>query len=174
MKVVIDRDEVRPKVRLYHGSNVEVKKPSLRMGRKRTDFGRGFYTTTQKEQAEHWTSIKLDRAKRGRKIVSVYEVDETLLTNPELKKRDFNGPDEDWLNFVVNCRKGVEHDYDFVFGPVANDKVFTVVNLYESGVLDAPAAIAELKAYKTYNQLSFHSQWVLDALRFVESYEVNK
>ena len=41
MKVVIDRDEVRPKVRLYHGSNVEVKKPSLRMGRKRTDFGRG-------------------------------------------------------------------------------------------------------------------------------------
>ena len=95
MKVVIDRDEVRPKVRLYHGSNVEVKKPSLRMGRKRTDFGRGFYTTTQKGQAEHWTSIKLDRAKRGRKIVSVYEVDETLLTNPELKIREFNGPDED-------------------------------------------------------------------------------
>lgn len=161
-------------MRLYHGSNVEVKKPSLKKSRKKTDFGRGFYTTTQKEQAEHWTSIKIDRAKSGRRIVSVFEVDDSLLTNPELKIREFNGPDEAWLNFVVDSRKGIEHDYDLVFGPVANDKVFTVVNLYESGVLDAPAAIAELKAYKTYNQLSFHTSRVIDALRFVESYEVKE
>ena len=157
---------------LYHGSNVEVRKPSLKKSRKKTDFGRGFYTTTQKEQAEHWTSIKIDRAKIGKRIVSIFEIDDALLNNPDLKIREFNGPDEDWLNFVVNSRKGIEHDYDLVFVPVANDKVFTVVNLYESGVLDAPAAIAELKAYKTSNQLSFHTQRVIDALRFVESYEV--
>lgn len=157
---------------VYHGSNVEVRNPSLRKSRKNTDFGRGFYTTTQKEQAEHWTSIKIDRAKKGRRIVSVFEVDDNLLTNSELKIREFHGPDEAWLNFVVASRKSVEHDYDLVFGPVANDKVFTVVNLYESGVLNAPAAIAELKAYKTYNQLSFHTPRVIRALRFVESYEV--
>ena len=158
---------------VYHGSNVEVRKPSLLKSRKKTDFGRGFYTTTQKEQAEHWTSIKIDRAKTGRRIVSVFEVDDALLTNPELKIREFHGPDEAWLNFVVDSRKGVEHDYDIVFGPVANDKVFTVVNLYESGVLDASAAIAELKAYKTYNQLSFHTPRVLQTLKFVKSYIVN-
>jgi len=159
-------------MRLYHGSNVEVRKPSLRLSRKKTDFGRGFYTTTNPEQAEHWTSIKLDRAKFGRRIVSVFEIDDALLTNPELKIREFYGPDEEWLNFVVDCRKGVQHDFDLVFGPVANDKVFTVVNLYESGVLDAPAAIAELKAYKTYDQLSFHSQRVITSLKFVESYAI--
>ena len=159
---------------MFHGSNVEVRKPSLRKSRKKTDFGRGFYTTTQKEQAEHWTSIKIDRAKTGRRIVSVFEVDDSLLTNPELNIREFHGPDEAWLNFVVDSRKGVEHNYDLVFGPVANDKVFTVVNLYESGVLDAPAAISELKAYKTYNQLSFHTPRVINALRFVESYVVNE
>lgn len=159
-------------MRLYHGSNVEVRKPSLRVGRKNTDFGRGFYTTTNAEQAEHWTTIKMDRAKTGRRIVSVYEIDDALLANPELKIREFNGPDKEWLDFVVNSRKGVAHDYDLVFGPVANDKVFTVVNLYESGVLDAPAAIAELKAYKTYNQLSFHTARVLRALKFVEGYVV--
>ena len=158
---------------VFHGSNVEVRKPSLRKSRKKTDFGRGFYTTTQKEQAEHWTSIKIDSAKTGRMIVSVFEVDDSLLTNPELNIREFHGPDEAWLNFVVDSRKGVEHNYDLVFGPVANDKVFTVVNLYESGVLDAPAAISELKAYKTYNQLSFHTPRVINALRFVESYVVN-
>ena len=159
---------------VFHGSNVEVRKPSLRKSRKKTDFGRGFYTTTQKEQAEHWTSIKIDRAKTGRRIVSVFEVDDSLLTNPELNIREFHGPDEAWLNFVVDSRKGVEHNYDLVFGPVANDKVFTVVNLYESGVLDAPAAISELKAYNTYDQLSFHTPRVINALRFVESYVVNE
>lgn len=161
-------------MRLYHGSNVEVRKPNLLKSRKKTDFGRGFYTTTQKEQAEHWTTIKIDRAKIGRRIVSVFEIDDALLTNPELKIREFNGPDEAWLNFVVDSRKGVEHNYDLVFGPVVNDKVFTVVNLYESGVLDAPAAIAELKAYKTYNQLSFHTPRVINVLKFVESYEVKE
>ena len=159
-------------LKLYHGSNVEVRKPSLLKSRKNTDFGRGFYTTTQKEQAEHWTSIKMDRAKKGRRVVSVFEVDETILSNLEFKIREFHGLDEAWLNFVVNSRKGIEHDYDLVFGPVANDKVFTVVNLYESGVINATTAIAELKAYKTYDQLSFHTERVIKELRFVESYEV--
>lgn len=160
------------KFRLYHGSNVEVRNPSLRYGRNNTDFGRGFYTTTQKEQAERWTEIKLDRAKTGRRIVSVYEIDENLLTNIELSIREFHGVDEAWLEFVVNSRKGVKHNYDLVFGLVANDKVFTTVNLYESGVLDAPTAIARLKAYKTYDQLSFHTPRVIGTLRFVESFEV--
>lgn len=159
-------------LKLYHGSNVEVRKPSLLKSRKNTDFGRGFYTTTQKEQAEHWTSIKMDRAKKGRRVVSVFEVDETILSNLDFKIREFHGPDEAWLNFVVNSRKGIEHDYDLVFGPVANDKVFTVVNLYESGMINATTAIAELKAYNTYDQLSFHTERVIKELRFVESYEV--
>lgn len=161
-------------MKLYHGSVVEVRKPSLRFGREKTDFGRGFYTTTQAEQAEKWSKIKQDRTKASKRIVSVYEIDDTLLSNPELMIREFHGVDEDWLNFVVDSRKGVKHDYDLVFGPVANDNVFTTVNLYESGVLDAPAAIAQLKAYKTYDQLSFHTKRVIDCLRFQASFDVVK
>lgn len=160
-------------MKLYHGSNVEVHNPNLRYGRQKTDYGRGFYTTTQKEQAERWTEIKLDRAKTGKRIVSVYEIEDSLLTKPKLNIREFHGVDKAWLDFVVDSRKGIKHDYDLVFGPVANDKVFTTVNLYESDVLDADTAIARLKAYKTYDQLSFHTERVMDALRFVESYEVN-
>ena len=159
-------------MKLYHGSNVEVRNPSLRYGRNKTDFGKGFYTTTQREQAEKWTEIKLDRAKTGKKIVSVYEVDDALLTSPELRIRKFHGVDAAWLDFVVGCRKGQEHDYDLVFGPVANDNVFVTVNLYESGVLSAEAAILQLKAYKTYDQLSFHTPRVIATLKFVESFEV--
>lgn len=150
-------------MKLYHGSVVEVRKPSLRYGRKKTDFGKGFYTTTQPEQAEKWTKIKQDRTKAPKRIVSVYEFDESLLSNPDIQIREFHGVDEEWLNFVVGSRKGIKHDFDLVFGPVANDNVFTTVNLFESGVLNAPAAIAQLKAYKTYDQLSFHTSRVIVA-----------
>lgn len=100
---------------LYHGSNVEVRKPSLRLSRKKTDFGKGFYTTTNKEQAEQWTSIKKDRANTVKRIVSVYEIDDSLSTDSKLRIREFHGVDESWLNFVVGCRKGLEHDFDLVF-----------------------------------------------------------
>ena len=95
-----------------------------------------------------------------------------LFANLELRIREFHGVDAAWLDFVVGSRKGQEHDYDLVFGPVANDNVFVTVNLYESGVLDAQTAIARLKAYKTYDQLFFHTERVISALRFAESYEV--
>lgn len=163
-------------MKLYHGSTMEVRNPSLRYGRNRTDFGRGFYTTTLAEQAEHWARIKKDRAKAKRTVVSVFEMDDALLQDSSLRIREFHGVDESWLEFVVNCRRenSVRHAFDLVFGPVANDNVFTTVNLYESGILDAPAAIAQLKAYKTYDQLSFHTARVISALRFVGSYEVGE
>ena len=95
-----------------------------------------------------------------------------LLDHSDWKIRKFTGADEAWLYFVTDCRKSRRHDYDLVQGPVANDKVFTTVNLFESGVLSAEAAILQLKAYKTYDQLSFHTSQVIRELRFVEAFEI--
>ena len=159
-------------IELYHGSTVAVRKPSLRPGRSNADFGKGFYTTSNFEQAERWAHIKQEREGTGRAVVSVYEFDETLLDSPDLNIRRFTGADEPWLYFVADCRKSRVHKYDLVQGPVANDKVFTTVNLFESGVLSAEAAILQLKAYKTYDQLSFHSLRVINLLQYVESIEL--
>lgn len=159
-------------MRLYHGSTVAVRKPSLRHGRANADFCKGFYTTSNPEQAERWAHIKQEREGAPRAVVSVYEFDESILDNQDLNIRRFTGADEPWLYFVTDCRKSHPHAYDLVQGPVANDKVFTTVNLFESGVLSAEAAILQLKAYKTYDQLSFHTAKVISALRFVEAYEV--
>ena len=41
-----------------------------------------------------------------------------------------------------------------------------------SGVLSAEAAILQLKAYKTYDQLSFHTTQSISTLQFIESMEV--
>lgn len=159
-------------MRLYHGSTVAVRKPSLRPGRPNADFGKGFYTTNNYEQAVRWAHIKQEREEAERAVVSVYEFDYTLLDSLDLNIRRFTGADEPWLYFVADCRKSRPHDYDLVQGPVANDKVFTTVNLFESGVLSAEAAILQLKAYKTYDQLSFHTKKVIKALKFVELIEV--
>ena len=159
-------------MRLYHGSTMAVRKPSLRPGRTNADFGKGFYTTSNPEQAERWAHIKQEREDAPRAVVSVYEFDESILDQQDLRIRRFTGADEPWLYFVTDCRKSHPHAYDLVQGPVANDKVFTTVNLFESGVLSAEAAILQLKAYKTYDQLSFHTAKVISALRFVEAYEV--
>ena len=159
-------------IQLYHGSTVAVRKPSLRPGRSNADFGKGFYTTSNYEQAVRWAHIKQEREETTRAVVSVYEFDETLFDNPDLNIRKFTGADEPWLYFVTDCRQSRGHNYDLVQGPVANDKVFTTVNLFESGVLSAEAAILQLKAYKTYDQLSFHTTRVIVALKFVEATEV--
>ena len=184
-------------IRLYHGSTVAVRKPSLRPGRPNADFGKGFYTTSNLEQAVRWAHIKQDREESERAVVSIYEFDESLLDSQDLEIRRFTGADEAWLYFVTDCRKAASkrekndarissaereqarpkvksrpHEYDLVQGPVANDKVFTTVNLFESGVLSAEAAILQLKAYKTYDQLSFHTNRVIKNLKFVESIEV--
>ena len=159
-------------MKLYHGSTVAVRKPSLRPGRSNADFGKGFYTTSVLEQAVRWAHIKREREDAERAVVSVYEFDETQLDNADWKIRRFIGADELWLLFVTHCRKSRPHDYDLIQGPVANDKVFTTVNLYESGVLSAEAAILQLKAYKTYDQLSFHTPRAISTLKFIESFEV--
>ena len=60
-------------MKLYHGSTVAVRRPSLRLGRPNADFGKGFYTTSNPEQAERWAHIKQEREDAPRAIVSVYE-----------------------------------------------------------------------------------------------------
>lgn len=159
-------------IKLYHGSTVVVRKPSLRPGRPNADFGKGFYTTSVLDQAVRWAHIKQEREEAARAVVSVYEFDESLLDNADWNIRRFTGADEQWLFFVTDCRKSKPHDFDLVQGPVANDKVFTTVNLFESGLLSAEAAILQLKVYKTYDQLSFHTHRVIGTLKYLESLEV--
>lgn len=159
---------------LYHGSTMAVRKPNVTKGRAKTDFGKGFYTTTSRDQAEKWAQIKKERAgDDARAIVSVFEIDDTVLNSNEYQIMHFNGANVDWLDFVVGNRRGeVNHGYDLVMGPVANDKLYATISLYENGVLDANAAIEQLNTHQLFDQLSFHSPKSCSLLTFVESFEI--
>ena len=162
-------------MKLYHGSIVTVRKPNLRQGRANTDYGKGFYTTVDFDQAARWAHIRRNRAGEGRAIVSVYEVDDDLLNADDLNVMEYAGASKEWLDFVVaNRRFAPLHDYDIVLGPVANDNLYATISLYENGELSAEAAVVQLKTHVLFNQVSFHTDKALLQLQFVESIIVDK
>lgn len=162
-------------MKLYHGSTVIIEKPNLEILNYRTDFGRGFYTTTDIEQAKKWTKIKKDRLERQNnndihKYINVYE----YIEDSDLKIKDFTGADEEWLKFIYSNRQSDEliHDYDIVKGPVANDNLYQVLVGYENGIYNMDETIQRLKTYLLTNQISFHTQKAINCLKYIETIEV--
>jgi hypothetical protein len=64
------------------------------------------------------------------------------------------------------------HNYDVVYGPVANDRVYAAFALYEGGLLNKQNLIAELRTYKLVDQYLFHTPKALDAISFIEAKEI--
>lgn len=116
-------------------------------------------------------SIEKNREQSEKAVVSVYEVPDNIFDR-EFSVLRFTGATKEWLEFVVNNRRGKDVEkYDLVMGPVANDQLYATIRLYEQGVITADAAIEMLKTHKLFNQLSFHTERVASLLQFVESME---
>lgn len=156
---------------LYHGSIDIVENPEIRIPSRTLDYGSGFYTTTSFRQAEDWIRRKLN-ANTLVGYVNVYEFDETLMNS--LNAMLFESPTEEWVDFVMNNRtnKDFYHDFDIVYGPVANDKVYAAFALYEGGIIDKQNLISELKAYKLVDQYLFHTDKAVKTPKFIEAKEV--
>lgn len=152
---------------LYHGSNVIVDKPRLIPQNRFLDFGFGFYTTTNKAQALAFAEKVFRRRKEGSKIVSMYEIDERIAFS-DCTVLKFDSPDETWLDFVSENRAGNYKGevYDFIYGPVANDDVYTTFTLYSAGVLSKEQTLEALKIKKLYNQLVLTSEKAIGYLKF--------
>ena len=86
-------------MKLYHGSTVTVKTPKIQRGRKATDFGKGFYTTSDFEQAKKWALLKQRREQSKKAVVSVYEVPDDIF-HRELSVLRFEGATKEWLEFA--------------------------------------------------------------------------
>lgn len=153
---------------IYHGSNLVVEKPKLIAQNRFLDFGYGFYTTTNKVQAINFAEKVYKRRNEGTKQVSIYEIDEEKIFAECLVLR-FDSPNEAWLDFVAqNCSGNYKGDaYDVIYGPVANDDVYTTFTLYQAGALSKEQALETLKIKKLYDQMVFASEKALAFLKFV-------
>ncbi len=145
-----------------------VSKPKLIAQNRYLDFGFGFYTTTNKAQAIGFAEKVTKRRNQGEKAVSIYEIDETKAFS-ECTLLYFDKPDEAWLDFLCDNRSGQYHgdSYDFIFGPVADDDVYTTFTLYTAGVLPKGQTLEALKIKRLYNQLVLTSEKALSYLNFV-------
>jgi len=154
---------------LYHGSNMKFDTVILTKSNDKRDFGKGFYMTTIQDQAKEWAEVLNFRKKKDGMFV--YEFELTNLEN--LRTRIFDGISKEWLDFVKENRtKGdIQHEYDAVKGPVANDKTMETIGLYLSGTYSADEAMSRLAYMKPDDQVSIHTEKALTNLKFIRRIE---
>ena len=159
--------------RFHHGTNMVINAIDLCKSRTRTDFGKGFYLGSNLGEARKWAisqSMATEIPTVMRYVLSdaIFNFDDTSLS-----RLWFSSPTVEWLNFVRDNRrviasntKSVEprHDYDIVYGPIANDKVVDVVDDYIDGLLTAEEAIQRVKVIPSVFQMSFHTPLALTCI----------
>lgn len=150
-------------MKVYHGSSVAVSVPEIRRGRFSKDFGDGFYCTTLLEQAKRCASRKKPS------VVSAFE----YLPSESLNVLEFTEMTDEWLDFIVNCRRGISHSYDIVIGAMANDQVFNYINDYVDGILTKEQFWVLAKFKKPTNQICFCSENALKCLKYIESLNID-
>ncbi|GHT67982.1 hypothetical protein FACS1894110_14530 [Spirochaetia bacterium] len=146
---------------VFHGSNIDFDKVSLDFAKDRRDFGKGFYTTTIREQAVLWAQDLCLRYKTEKAFLYEFE-----FSKINLNGKVFDGISEEWLNFIINNRiqGGIQHNYDVVQGPVANDRIYPTITLFLNGRYDVEYTLKKLAFFKPNNQLSIHSPNALSNL----------
>lgn len=164
-------EENSHKLTLFHGTTKVFDKIDLAKSHNRRDFGMGFYTTILENQAKEWAYRLSLREKCTKYFVYQYSFDE----NSTLAIKRFDGLTEEWLEFIKENRSkgGIQHKYDVVIGPVADDNTMETVQLYIAGILNAKEAVERLRYNKINNQVSFHTDRAIEQLKQVrrECYE---
>ena len=152
-----------------HGTCSEFEKINLNKSHNRRDFGKGFYTTILQSQSKEWAYRLSLREKRNDYYVYEFLFEEV----PSLKVKRFDRLNEEWLEFIKENRvKGdIQHPYDVVIGPVADDNTMETVQLYLSDILKANEAVERLRYSKINNQISFLTEAALKNLEFVSRKE---
>jgi hypothetical protein len=131
------------------------------------DFGRGFYLTDIRQQAEEMAEKKTSLFK-GSLVVQAYEFDENWLSSTELNVLMFKSATRDWAEFIFKNRSrnvDFHHDFDIVYGPIANDGVAYLLGRFEEGTLTIAELAKELKYRKLNNQYFFGTEKAIKLLK---------
>lgn len=155
---------------VFHGTTADFNTIQLSKSHNRRDFGIGFYTTLLEQQAKEWAYRLSLRNKSDRYFIYQFLFKE----NNCLKVKKFETLNKEWLEFIKENRSkgGLQHTFDVVIGPVADDNTMETVQLYIAGILTENEAIERLKYSKINNQISFHTEKALQYLKLVEKQEV--
>lgn len=154
---------------LFHTSDRRIEHPNISFSRAYLDFGKGFYMTPNRSQAEKYAKrfFKEDRPA----FLNIFELDDNCECYTCHRFTEYNG---DWLDYVVSCRKELPHiNFDVIEGGIADDDVFNTLDLYMSDLISREEAIKRLRKKKPNWQICVCNQQMIDKhLHFVESIEL--
>ena len=158
---------------VFHGGASIIDHPLVQQGREGLDFGRGFYVTDIKKQAEAWAN-RMARIRNAQGIVNIYELDIEKVKRT-FSYKFFSEYNIEWLEFIVANRQGTYHgpEYDLVDGGVANDRVIDTVEAYMADMMPIETALRNLAMHKPNNQLCIRNQHLVDeCMKFTSSYNL--
>ena len=104
----------------------------------------------------------------GYPVVQSYLFDDKLLNSNELNVKIFDHPSKEWAEFILQNRKSrgkKVHNFDIVFGPVADDGVVYQLNLYMQNIITLDKLVEELTYRKLNNQYFFGTERAISKLK---------
>ena len=136
---------------LYHGSNAEIHDIDLSKSAHGKDFGKGFYLSENEKQAKEMAVFKSLQT-NSTPIVNPFEFDERVLSDTSLQIKVFKEYSLEWAEFVFKNRSNrtdtPAHDYDIVYGPIADDKVGVQIRNFMEGNINIDVFLERLKYMK--------------------------
>ncbi|MDR0769111.1 MAG: DUF3990 domain-containing protein [Dysgonamonadaceae bacterium] len=163
-------------MKVYHGTNIKFDTPKILKPNRALDFGAGFYTTTDEEQAISWAKMVVNRSQKGVPLLNVYEFDADF--SDKLQIIRFENPTKEWLDFVCEHRLNIDlkDDCDLIIGPVANDTTIPTIQSYINAIETNPNskdffaefAIRQLRTDKLKDQVVFKTEKSLQQLKLKE------
>ncbi|RKD84124.1 uncharacterized protein DUF3990 [Sinobaca qinghaiensis] len=179
-----ERDNLRSYKVWYHGTNLssvnKIKEDGIIFNYSSqifSDFGKGFYLTYDKKQAEIWANKKAEidtfNENEEDSISAVLEVELDLSEENILIVNDF---DEEWARIILKNRSKYYKDFDFevddnfplIFGRMADKVVGRAVRTYEKKRdIEAFLKLSVREEFKTQNQLVVKSQEICDKIKII-------
>ncbi|MBR1685154.1 MAG: DUF3990 domain-containing protein [Clostridia bacterium] len=177
---------------LFHGSYTAVENIDLKYCMPGKDFGRGFYLTSDINQARAFIRSVLDRGHTKGTIPQTQNygyVSSYRFRMPEegLKIHEFEEANKEWLWFIANNRRrklatpinaqiqGIAES-DVIIGKVANDQTNPVLAVYLNGIFGdiqseraVNEAIRQLIPDHLVNQYCFLTEKAIRCLEFQEA-----
>jgi len=154
---------------LYHGSNLEIDSIDLLKGKRGKDFGQGFYLSTDLQQARDMAATVVDREEEGTPTVTMFEVDDDILTSGILDVKIFPRYSIEWSRFVRANRKNKTsvpiHNYDIVYGPIADDAIAKQMRRLDLEYIDEERFMQEIQYKEETFQYFFGTEKAIGHLK---------
>jgi transcriptional regulator with XRE-family HTH domain len=157
---------------LFHGAKDEIKgEIDINRGRKNNDFGRGFYTGENYEQAVSFVA--------GYEASSVYFL---RFDDRNLRCRRYE-VDQEWMMTIAYYRGTLEEyrdheavralveastDCDYIIAPIADNRMFSIINSFIAGELTDEQCRHCLAATNLGMQYVFITQKAVSQLKLIE------